>query len=115
MRFDTNYIAREILRRKELPKKRLVTPANVFVVVSVVLLVYLFFGSHGFLRIITTQRAVTHTEKQIRALEAQRDDLEREAAKIKDNPHYKEKIARERFGLAQKNEIVYRVKKKKAE
>ena len=115
MRFNTNYIAREILRRKELPKTRLLTPANVFVVVSVALLVYLFFGSHGFLKIITTQRAVTQTENQIRALESQRKELEREAAKIKDNPHYKEKIARERFGLAQKNEVVYRVKKKKPE
>jgi len=112
MRLSDNYAAREILRRSYERKRRLFTRPRLFLVAGAILAAYLVFGGHGFLKLMSTKKKLESVQAHLQTLEKKRDELETEAAKIKDNPYYKERIARERFGLAKKDEIVYKIRKK---
>lgn len=48
-------------------------------------------------------------ERQIEELAAKNADLREELRKLKDDPEYLEKVAREKMGLVRDGEVIYRI------
>jgi cell division protein FtsL len=72
------------------------------------LLFLLSTGKRGFIRQIRVRRDRARIEEEIRRLEAQKQRLEEEKKKLAD-PAVVEKLAREQYGMAKKNEKVLHV------
>jgi cell division protein FtsL len=74
----------------------------------VTLIILLSIGRRGFYRQFLIAQEKKRLEREIVALKEELKRLEEEIEKLKD-PEYVEKIAREKYGMAKKNEKVYRV------
>ena len=72
------------------------------------LTVFLSLGKRGFIAQIRVRQEKKRLQRTIEALENRKEALEEEMEKL-DDPEYIEKIAREEYGMAKKNEKVYRV------
>ncbi|MCJ7496808.1 MAG: septum formation initiator family protein [candidate division Zixibacteria bacterium] len=70
---------------------------------------YLYFGgNYGFLRILSLKKEKESIILETKRLQAQNMDLELEKEKLKNNPFYIEKVARERYGMAKEDEVIYK-------
>ena len=85
--------------------KRKVVYAIIF---FILILIVLFWGKRGFWGQYHAFREKKRLENQIQSLESKRDTLKSELKNL-DNPETIEKIAREEYGMAKKDEKVYRV------
>jgi cell division protein FtsL len=65
-------------------------------------------GIWGYYQIRGAQNEVKKIEEEIRELKRDNDMLKMEEKRMKD-PFYVEKMAREKLGLARKNEVVYKI------
>jgi cell division protein FtsB len=73
----------------------------------IVFVVYTYFGgNYGFLRILSLVNKKTELQKESKLLQAQIVDLELEKKKLNEDLFYIEKIARERYGMIKKDELV---------
>jgi cell division protein FtsL len=81
-----------------------------------ILLLLLFFsfllilsmGKRGFIQQYRVRQERKRLEQELESLKAEKKKLEEEIDRL-DDPEYIEKIAREEYGMAKKNEEVYRV------
>ena len=83
-------------------KKKLIFGA----VIVVAGLVLLFLPGYSKLQDLRTERQIYR--QRIALLEQYNLELERKVARMKDDPHYLEKKARDKLGIIRKGEVVYR-------
>lgn len=76
-------------------------------VLGLVLLGVIFIP--GYLKIRTLSRQNRELEKQIEEIKQTNKKLAEAQEKLKSDPFYLEKVAREKLGLAKEGEIVYKV------
>lgn len=77
-----------------------------FVLAEVLFLAFLAIWSHYQIR--EAQKEVRKIREEIRELKLENESLKMEEKKMKD-PFYIEKMAREKLGLARKNEVIYKI------
>lgn len=77
-----------------------------FILAEVLFLAFLAIWSHYQIR--EAQKEVRKMEEEIRELKLENESLKMEEKKMKD-PFYIEKMAREKLGLARKNEVIYKI------
>ena len=74
----------------------------------VTLLLLFSMGRRGFIQQLRLRQERRHLEQELQALQEEKAELEAEKERLND-PEYVEKIAREEYGMAKKDEKVYRV------
>lgn len=89
-------------------KKR--SKANKFFLVLLIAesLFLIIWGIRSYYRIALAQRELERTQAEFTRLELENKELKEQINNLA-NPFYLEKIAREKLGLAKKEEIVYRI------
>jgi cell division protein FtsB len=92
--------------RAEMKKRRLVF-FTFFVLCFIYLLVSLVFGDTGLLKYMELNRTKKNLEKQVVEINSQNEEIKTQIRLLKDDPFYKEKLAREEFGLAKPDEYVF--------
>ncbi len=90
----------------EVKKRRLIF--FTFVVLSFLYLtISLLFGDVGLLRYIELNRTKKGLEKQLVEINMQNEQIRTQIRLLKEDPFYKEKLAREEFGLARPDEYIF--------
>jgi cell division protein FtsB len=69
---------------------------------------FIFAGKDSIVNLYLSHRNITKKEQEIKALHAEIDTLTLEIRKLRGDTIYIEKIAREKLGMAGKNEKVYK-------
>lgn len=90
----------------EVRKKKLVF-LTIVILSFVYLSVSLVFGDMGLLRYIELNRTKANIEKQIGEINAQNEQLRTQLKLLKEDPFYREKLAREEYGLSKPNEYIF--------
>jgi cell division protein FtsB len=91
----------------EVKKRRLIF--FTFVVLSFLYLtISLLFGDVGLLRYIELNRTKKSLEKQLVEINMQNEQIRTQIRLLKEDPFYKEKLAREEFGLARPDEYIFK-------
>ena len=102
--------AHNLLRKQvvsEVRKRRLIFIT--FVVLSFVYLsISLLFGDAGLLRYIELNKTKKGLEKQLVEINRQNEKIRTQIKLLKEDPFYKEKLAREEFGLAKPDEYIFK-------
>ena len=94
------------MNRKPIHNKRM---GKIFIVLCfITLLLLLSVGKRGFIQQYRVRQERNRLKQEIESLQAGKKQLEEEKEKLND-PEQIEKIAREEYGMAKKNEKVYRV------
>ena len=78
------------------------------VIIIVLLSVFLFFGKNSIINLHSSFLDAEKKEHEITRAHAEIDSLALESKKLKNDTAYIEKIAREKLGMARKNEKVYK-------
>jgi len=92
--------------RSEVKKKKLIFLT--FVSLSFLYLsISLLFGDMGLLRYLELHRTKTNLENQITEINRQNEQLKTQLKLLKEDPFYREKLAREEYGLAKPNEYIF--------
>ena len=76
--------------------------------VSLLIFYFYFVGDYGFLRLLSLKNEKESLILETKRLQAQNMDMEMEIEKLKKNLFCIEKIARERYGMAKKDELIYK-------
>ena len=71
------------------------------------LLLGVLFGSHGPLELLRLGKEKTRLENAIAEQERHNRELRRTVRRLRDDPEYLERLAREEIGLVRPNEVVY--------
>jgi cell division protein FtsB len=91
----------------ELKKRRLI-----FLTIAVLSLLYLAtsftFGETGLLRYLQLREKKSQLVSELREVEAQNARVQSDTKRLRENPFYLEKHARENFGMARPDEYVFR-------
>ncbi len=91
----------------EVKKKRLIF--FTFVLLSFIYLsINLVFGDMGFFRYLELNRTRRTLEKQLTDLTRQNEDIRTQIKLLKEDPFFREKLAREEFGLARPDEYIFK-------
>ena len=91
----------------EVKKRRLIF--FTFVVLSFLYLtISLLFGDVGLLRYLELNRTKRGLEKQLVEINRQNEQIRTQIRLLKEDPFYKEKLAREEFGLARPDEYIFK-------
>ena len=90
----------------EIKKKRLVF-LTIVVLSFLYLSISLVFGDMGLLRYAELNKIKTKLENQITAISGQNEQLKSQIKLLEEDPFYKEKLAREEFGLAKPDEFIF--------
>lgn len=91
----------------EVKKKRLIF--FTFVLLSFVYLsINLVFGDMGFFRYLELNRTRRTLERQLVELNRQNEEIRTQIKLLKEDPFYREKLAREEFGLARPDEYIFK-------
>ena len=93
--------------RTEMKKRRLVF-LSFFILCFVYLAVSLVFGNMGLLKYIELNRTKKDLKRQVVDITRQNEEIKTQITLLKNDPFYKEKIAREEFGLAKPGEYIFR-------
>lgn len=102
-------MAVNLLRKQvvsELKKRRLIF-SLVTLLSFIYLCISLSFGDTGLLRYIELRKKKAQLESQIEELKKENEQLRLEIRLLKEEPFYTEKYAREEFGLARSDEIIF--------
>ena len=73
------------------------------------MLIFFASGQRGTIQMISFIKQKNDLENEIKILEAEKKQLEIEKDKIKNDPEYIEKIAREKYKMKKKDEKVYQI------
>ena len=87
-------------------RQRLVVGLIGALVIGVTVMV--FSGDQGLMTFYRTWRQMQHMRREIKSARTTVDSLTREADKLKNDTAYIERIAREKYGMAGKNEKMYK-------
>jgi cell division protein FtsB len=79
---------------------------------ALLLAFWLVFSPYGVVRYLRIRKQLVQAEQEIRHLQADNLALEDEIERLQNDPSYIEEVARKRFGLIRKNEIIYEFGKK---
>jgi len=90
----------------EVRKRRLIF-FTVILLSFIYLFISLFFGDMGLLRHRELNKTKTCLETQIKELEMENEQLRSQIKLLKEDPFYKEKRAREDYGLAKPDEYIF--------
>ena len=100
----------QLLRKQvtaELKKRRLI-----FLTIAILSLLYLVvsfsFGETGLLRYLQLREKKSQLVREIREVETQNSRLQSDTKRLRENPFYLEKHARENFGMAKPDEYVFK-------
>ena len=106
-------------RRRKKPKTRFneQSPKKIvrglFILVLTILLIIFIFGDHGLYQLLRIRSELANTKRKIVELQAEREKIKEENARLTSDMEYIERMARERFRMAKKGEKVYKVLPKK--
>jgi cell division protein FtsB len=104
---------RNLLRRQvvsEVKKKKLIFLT--FVSLSFLYLsISLLFGDMGLFRYLELHRTKTNMENQITEINRENEQLRTQLKLLKEDPFYREKLAREEYGLSKPNEYIFQYDK----
>ena len=81
------------------------------IVVTVPVVLYLFFGSHGFLQRFRLEQQIADLEANIEAAKVENEALKAEAAALDTDLKTIERVAREKYGMSRDGETVYRTRR----
>ncbi|UCG94519.1 MAG: septum formation initiator family protein [Candidatus Aerophobus sp.] len=82
---------------------------HLLILLVLFLVFYLYFvGDYGFFRLLSLKKEKDELILESKRLQAQNIDLEMEKEKLKEDLFYIEKVARERYGMAKKDELIYK-------
>jgi len=105
---STNLLKNQV--KAEMKKRRLIFLT--FVVLSFVYLsINLVFGDMGLVRFSELNRTRADIEKQIADINKQNAQLKTQINLLKEDPFYREKFAREEYGLAKPDEYIFQYDK----
>ena len=95
-------LKKETAQRKKIIKRFLLLFVAVFVVYS------FFSGPYGTLRLLSVLKEKKEVKIEIKELEAQIRDMEQRKERLENDSFYLEKEAREKLGMARKDEKIYK-------
>ena len=99
-----NLLRKQVLA--EVRKKKLIFLT--FVILSFIYLsISLVFGDMGLFRYVELNRTKKNLEKQIDEITTQNEQLRTQLKLLKEDPFYREKLAREEYGLSKPNEYIF--------
>ncbi len=102
---STNLLRKQVV--SEIKKRRLIF-LTVILTGFIYLAVSFIFGDMGYLKYVELNKKEALLERQIKELEKDNEVLRSQVKSLKEDPFYKEKYAREEFGLAKPDEYIYR-------
>jgi cell division protein FtsB len=103
-----NLLRKQVL--SEVKKKKLIFLT--FVSLSFIYLsISLVFGDMGLFRYLELHRTKINLENQITEINKQNEQLRTQLKLLKEDPFYKEKLAREEYGLSKPNEYIFQYDK----
>ena len=77
---------------------------------AILFLVYIFlFGDYGAYRIWKQKKEIAQLQQTIEALHLKQHELEEVTERLKNDPEYLEKVAREEYGMIKEGEIIYKI------
>jgi len=88
-------------------KKRQMIFYTVIVLTLLYLSISLVFGDMGLFKYIELNRTRTSLEKQLAQISDQNEQLRSQLKSLKDDPFYREKLAREEYGLSRPDEYIF--------
>jgi cell division protein FtsB len=88
-------------------KKRQMIFFTVIVLTLLYLSISLVFGDMGLFKYIELNRTRKSLEKQIAQISNQNEQLRSQLKSLKDDPFYREKLAREEYGLSRPDEYIF--------
>jgi cell division protein FtsB len=92
--------------RSELKKRRLVF-VTFFVLCFIYLTVSIIFGDMGLIRYVELNRTKDKMERQMDDITKQNEKLRTQIKLLNNDPFYREKVAREEYGLAKPDEYIF--------
>ena len=99
-----NLLRKQVM--SEVKKKRLIFLT--FVVLSFIYLsISLVFGDMGLFRYFELNRTKMNLESQLSEINRQNEQLRTQLKLLKEDPFYREKLAREEYGLSKPNEYIF--------
>jgi cell division protein FtsB len=90
----------------EVKKKQMIF-LTVIVLTLLYLSISLVFGDMGLFKYIELNRTRRSLEKQIEQISNQNEQLRSQLKALKDDPFYREKLAREEYGLSRPDEYIF--------
>ncbi|MEW6162743.1 MAG: septum formation initiator family protein [Nitrospirota bacterium] len=102
---SNNLLRKQVV--SEIKKRRLIF-FTVILLGFIYFAISLIFGDMGLLRYVELNKRKAHLERQIKEMERENEQLRSEIKSLKEDPFYKEKHAREEFGLARPDEYIFR-------
>ncbi len=95
------------IKTKSFPRKKTLRRFLLAFLFFFVLYIY-FAGDYGFLRLVSLKRQKESVILETKKLQAMNMDMQIENEKLRDDLSYIEKVARERYGMAKKDEVIYK-------
>ncbi len=92
--------------RSEMKKRRLIW-VTFFVLSFIYLTISLLFGDNGLIRYLELTRTKANLEKQLVEINAQNEQIKTQIKLFREDSFYREKFAREEFGLAKPDEYIF--------
>ncbi len=90
----------------ELKKRKLIT-FTIILLTFIYVFISMIFGDMGLLRYKRLYNTKIDLEKQIKEIVKENEELKTQIKLLNEDPFYKEKFARENFGLAQPDEYIF--------
>jgi len=105
---SNNLLRKQVI--SEVKKKRLIFLT--FVILSFIYLsLSLVFGDMGLIRYLELNRTKMNISSQITEINRQNEQLRTQLRLLKEDPFYREKLAREEYGLSKPNEYIFQYDK----
>lgn len=102
---ENNFFDR--IKRQSFPRKKILRRVLFLLLFSFIFYLY-FAGDYGFFRLLSLKAEKENTILETKRLQALNMDLQIEKEKLRDDLSYIEKVARERYGMAKKDEVIYK-------
>jgi cell division protein FtsB len=102
---EDNFFTR--IKKQSFPRKKILRRILFLLLFSFIFYLY-FAGDYGFIRLLSLKAEKENTILETKRLQALNMDLQIEKEKLKDDLSYIEKVARERYGMAKKDEVIYK-------
>ena len=95
------------IKKQSFPRKKILRRVLFLLLFSFIFYLY-FAGDYGFFRLLSLKAQKENTILETKKLQALNMDLQIEKEKLRDDLSYIEKVARERYGMAKKDEVIYK-------
>jgi cell division protein FtsB len=96
--------------RSEMKKRKLIF-ITFFILCFIYLTISLLFGDNGLFRYMELTRTKEKIEQQLVEINKQNEQIKTQIKLFREDPFYREKFAREEFGLARPDEYVFQYDK----